>query len=199
MRLFELTGYRGLDTYKAATEIKPNTGKKVGSSFEPKSMEDLVNQMKKVGWYRIGRGYYATVFAHQYRRYIVKVFHNDKGYAHYLDYVKSHQSNPHVPKVIGKERQVNKDTSVVRLEKLLPITNGNDPMFRKYINPELPVNFYNIFENPDNLPFLQEHWPQLYKLLQDISGMTGLEDLGIKNVMQRGDTLVITDPLAGDD
>lgn len=197
MRLNELTGIKNHPIGKAAREIKPSGDfDKVFSAYDPGTMENLKDLLRGYGWRDVGFGYYGMVFRHHQYPYVVKVFVADTAYAEYFNIIKHNQSNPHVPKVRGNFMRVGDRGYAVRLEKLDPLFNQKDPIFSKYIDPRLPQAFPVIMYR-ENEPHLKRFWPKLYDLIQQIKGIGGVElDWHVRNVMSRGDTLVITDPVA---
>lgn len=126
---------------------------------------------------------------------MVKVFVKDPEYLRYFNLVKQLQGNPHVPKVRGNFMKVGTEGYVVRLEPLTPLANPHDPVFKRYISPKLQPYMDNLLEE-ENLDFLQRYHPKLYALFMAIFSMTTEIDWHEGNLMKRGDTLVVTDPLA---
>lgn len=124
-------------------------------------------------------------------RYVIKVFNQDPGYLEYLDYVLANQSNPHVPKIRGRYMKINDDTYAVRMEELTDMDNDYRSEDRRILQMIEGADFRHAAQNA----YLQEHLPQLAQLMRDLDKM-GLEnDIYYGNVMKRGDTLVITDPV----
>ena len=91
------------------------------------------------------------------------------------------------------------------MEKLEPIKNEN-VIWKNYVGPDLQPQLTNnnameLAWSVKNFPFLQEHYPQLYHLVDHLystgwgSGNLDLE--GGSNIMRRGNVPVITDPVAG--
>lgn len=194
MRLFELTGYKGHPVYQAGQKIK--TSDETGDTrYDRKTMKDFVKSMKNEGWDEIGHGGFAVVFAHPNYPYVVKVFHNDNAYRHYFQYVKRNQNNPHVPKVRGGIITLNDRSHAVRLERLEPLSGPTDPILKKYIDPTLDPYIENL-DNEQNYTFLMRKWPELYHAMLDADMMGGRVDIKYDNVMKRGNTLVLSDPVA---
>jgi hypothetical protein len=113
----------------------------------------------------------------------------------YFNIMRKEQGNPHVPKVRGKFMPIGDQGYAVRIEKLEPISGVSDPVFRKYIDPHLPGSFSYLLDE-ENFTFLQENWPQLYDLMMEVFDITNELDWHTGNIMKRGDTMVIIDPLA---
>ena len=166
-------------------------------------MHGLIDKMYDYGWDQIGEGGYSNVFQHPNYPYVVKVFIGDSLYLQYFMLViKPNQNNPHVPKVRGKTMRVADEGYAVRLEQLTPLTSPEDPVLDKYLDPRFSKK-RNAFEtsigllfSKENLPFLRENWPELAEILKGIYRISIMTDFNSRNVMKRGDTIVITDPLA---
>lgn len=197
MRLYELTGYKNHPLYHAIKGLKPNKSGDPSSSFDPRSMQKVIDQMEMEGWELLpkGWGYYSKVFGHPNLPYVAKIFYDDDGYSKYLELMQNSQDNPHVPKLRGKQMSITDKANVVRIEKLQKVAGVTDPIFKQYVDPSLPPTHGNLFDNPKNYDFLQENWPELWELLLQIKMYGRADDISTNNVMKRGNTLVITDPI----
>lgn len=197
MKLQEITGYKRHPINQMAQQLQAaGNFDKVFSSYDPVTMEKLTQLLKQYGWDQVGFGYYATVYEHPRYPYVVKIFVNDTAYAEYFTIMKENQGNPHVPKIRGNFMHVGDVGFAVRLEKLEQVHNIRDPVFAQYIAPGLPRTMHTIIRE-DNEPFLQENWPQLLSLIQQIKAVDFAHmDWASRNVMTRGTTLVITDPIS---
>jgi len=80
----------------------------------------------------------------------------------------------------------------------MPFKSKTDPVFDKYIDPRIKSRSWEEIFDEDNSEFLEEHWPELaaaFDTIQQYSDYSGDDDLNLGNIMKRGDSLVITDPL----
>lgn len=96
------------------------------SSKNIKEWDDL---LLKKNWEKIGEGARGTVYSHPNKNYVIKIYHADKAYETFLDFIEAHQSNPHVVKIkrkifTGETDWYSKMNSVV-LEKLKPLDNND--------------------------------------------------------------------------
>ncbi len=76
----------------------------------------------------MGSGAEASVGQHPTKPYVVKVFPASSAYMLFLDFVKQHPDNPHLPKFSRYSRVIphtKGSMSYVRMEKLRPISSNN--------------------------------------------------------------------------
>jgi hypothetical protein len=196
MRLEELTGYKSHPLGQAAARLKPSNGKQVWDlAYDVVNMRDFVKVAAEHNWTRIGGGKYSNVFRHPGYHYMVKVFVRDPEYLRYFNLVKSMQGNPHVPRVRGKFMKVGTEGYVVRLEPLTSLDSAQDPIFKKYVHPSLPPTMDSLLDER-NIDYLEKKFPALMELFYEIFGLSTTLDWHDGNLMKRGNTLVITDPIA---
>ena len=198
MKINELTGYKAHPIYRLAQQSH--------------SLFDLEGKLQNTDYQKLklGSGLYATVFAKPGSDVVYKFFDsNDKGYLNYLDYIKQNQSNPHVPKIIGRlipldfsKRQGVSTKSpmnvyLIKLERLSPLNLNNPKHVKIYQNI---VALFNAFtsNSPQSTQFIQrmeKSSPKLVDVVADIGDITnGEPDIHDGNVMFRKDgTPVITD------
>ena len=206
-RLDELVGVkdRGLNDLKAAMNPFLNADPKDWKLGGARMMEikRFVKMLQENGWQSLGAGCYGSVFTHPNLNYCIKLFTKDPIY---LRFVKFCQANPApcLPKFRGKLMRVDTSTFAVRMETLTPISGkffkeltfaiceftsdydwtvegymaeyADDSLIRKYFT-----------QNPDLLTTLEK--------LKELANPTDW-DIGVNNVMLRGETMVITDPWA---
>jgi hypothetical protein len=207
MRLYELTGYKNNEIYQLGSKIGPGTGDEFdGKAYDIDAMTAFKDKLKAAGWKEIGSGWYAVVFENPKYPYVIKVVNNNPRYLKFLHLVAQNQSNPFLPKIRGKFIKLNQQTQAVRMEKLTPLLGRDDPALKKYIDPNIPKELfthwlfkdYDALFSEENKEYLKEKFPQLlqaYNLLVKFFDYLDLEYYG--NIMRRGDTLVITDPVLG--
>jgi hypothetical protein len=203
MRLFELTGYKSHPIYQAASRLRPTKDKdaqfdafKQWKEYNVVTMKHFTEDLAEHGWKKIGGGHFANVYQHPNYPYVVKVFVNDSGYSNYFALMKKLQGNPHVPKVRGNIMKFGDRGGAVRMEPLTPLSGPRDPILRKYVDPMLYfTDIYDII-TPRNLPFLEEKYPDLLEVIHGMGKIFGKKDWHEHNLMKRGDTLVVTDPVA---
>jgi hypothetical protein len=71
-------------------------------------------------------------------------------------------------------------------------------VFSKYIDPNIQNRGWEEIFDEENEGFLKEHWPDLdaaFETILRLSQYNGDDDLNLSNIMKRGDSLVITDPV----
>lgn len=209
LRLDELTGYRGNPIYKLFQEAR--------------DIDTFARRLEESGYdvKKLGQGVFGIVFEKPGGKDVYKVFTaRDKGYLSFLKYAKANQDNPHLPRIYGNIMRVEmplnnirsqgKDWIIVRLEKLQPSDDaypdehqiGNYLQFTPMPSPEeieeLDNNGLLDMEMEMALEF-QREYPQLAEVLDWVNAnanrVQGIHiDLHDENFMQRGDTVVITDP-----
>jgi hypothetical protein len=196
MRLYEIKGFKSSNIYKAAQGLKPKgPDQAFNISFDLESFRTLTKALQEQGWERISGGTKSNVYTNFKYPYMVKIFVNDPEYLRYFKLVKQLQANPHVPKVRGNPVEVGDQGYVVRLEPLIPLDGPTDAIFKHYVDPRLQPTFDNLLSQ-DNMEFLQKNHPQFLDLFDDITDLSSELDWHDGNLMKRGNTLVITDPLA---
>lgn len=201
MRLSELTGYKNLPQYKTLTA-------------DP-SIKQFVDAAEQKGWVMYGAGQNGVALRNPGKDYIYKIFTSRSehiGYHAWVNWVIQHPNNPYVPKISrpilipntahGPAGRFRRDIYFVRVEVLDPARGENDPRFERYISKTYdrtnPNRFFRnfaaeptLFDHAkgslyDNDPAFKEIWNFASDQL----------DLGIDNVMFRGNQLVLTDPMA---
>ena len=87
------------------------------------ALEDL---FKKYNWHFLGSGIDASVAEHPNKKYVLKVFHSNSRYRHFVDLVHKHENNPHFPKFYGRIKPVPQfpQYSFIRMEKLNKIESA---------------------------------------------------------------------------
>jgi len=196
--LTELTGVKQHPAYQAVKDLETGKPDQGNTQYNPKKMGTVTQQLAQIGWHPIGSGYWAQVFEHPDKPYVLKIFMDDPYYLRYLQIIKANKDNPHVPRIFGNPVKITPMVNAVRLEKLTPLTGESDPILKKYVDPELPPELmYALDIEGENQEFAEEHHPKLVQLMQalePIFSSRGDSDLHHENVMKRGDTLVIIDP-----
>ena len=203
MKITELTGYKNNPNYKEL--------------LKSPSFAKFANLAMKQGWKFYGHGLNGAVLKHPNKDWVYKVFSDegylDSGYYGYVVWAAKNQNNPFVPKV-GKPVKIpgashnhnsltdHNNLYVVRIELLSPANGKNDPRFEKFIDQR-----YDRSKTDDNhldlgeeLTLYDHAIPSLFyydKNFKEVWKFANHQlDLGIENVMFRGDQLVITDPMA---
>lgn len=168
--------------------------------------------LQKAGYKLLGAGSYGSVYTKPGANYVLKVFMaDDTAYKDYVKLCMTH-NNPHFPKFTGKLVKVSNDVLAVRTEMLSEIggefdSHDYDQMNRymkfraKYENDEHMVeqggyverDFYHIMSLDETHNGLKN---ALDIIADQLIGRDGYEpDLYHENIMLRGNTVVITDPI----
>lgn len=206
MRISELTGYKTYPEYKKLTQNP--------------SFNEFVKLATEQGWIFYGKGFNGAVLRHPNKNWVYKIFsdagHEGSSYYGYALWAAKHQNNPFVPRV-GKPIKIpgtaHRDTMwpaqrsdhnlyLVRSEILSPANGKNDPRFEKYIDKRYDrskTSDYHL-DRGEELSLWDHVRPSLYLFNKDYREVWEFAqeqlDLGINNVMFRGNQLVITDPMA---
>jgi hypothetical protein len=197
MRINELTGYKQHPAFQAAQQLGSDPGLN-DKFYGKKEQENLSTHLEKLGWTLLGSGMFSLVYSNPKYEYVLKVFTEHTGGVDWLKYVVANQKNPFLPRVYGKMWRISPTAYAVRMERLTPFNSKTDPVFAKYIDPELNSRSWEEIFWPENEDFLKEHWPDLlaaFETILDLSSYNGDDDLNLSNIMKRGDSLVITDPV----
>jgi hypothetical protein len=127
---------------------------------------------------------------------VFKIFTGDPAYRSWLGYVAANQGNEHVPKLRGNPFKIRSGTYAIRMEKLKPLPDNytDDPLIDAVMFGGLPLTQ----KSESTLTDLGH--PDLVAVLKAIMKIAYYDrnydtDLHRYNVMMRGNTLVITDPL----
>jgi hypothetical protein len=196
MKLKELTGYKNLPAYQAITNLDKGKPQPGVSSYNIGKMNTVVEKLAALGWNSLGSGHYAKVFSNPTKSYVLKIFQQDYGYEKYLDIIRKNKGNPHVPILYGRgvPVQLTPKVSAIRMEKLQSVT---EDIIDLYVDPEYEFEptVEDIFSE-ENEMYLKKRFPDLYKLVKQISGADTDWDMHENNVMARGNVLVIIDPLS---
>lgn len=180
MRLIELTGYRN---HEATKEIQADN-----------SLYGFQAYLRDHGFHKLGKGAYASVWAHPNIDYCIKIFTFDSGYMKFLKLCGQHPGFPHFPKFRGKIMSpIGTGFNAVRMEKLKPLDTDGIHMMN---------HFLSIYEGEPSDPVFDEaadkilqKQPQLEKAFKLIFSVVSYSDIHAGNIMMRADgTYVITDP-----
>lgn len=191
MRINELTPYRKNPYYKKAREIftDPETGP------IPKRKNKLRALTAWLDWHgfkNVGEGSFAAVYEKAGYPWVFKVFNGDPAYMHFLKYAMKHQDNPHLPKIRGVMK-VDNNTYVVRMENLTNVKLGQEPvttLLKKLNN----MDTYGDISERD-VEWIKSNFPKIHEFFMDFP-LAGYEyDIHSGNIMLRGNTVVIVDPL----
>lgn len=149
--------------------------------------QKLINLLIKRGYKILGAGCYSIVFKSKLSDSVIKI--GSTLADPWLIYAETVQSinNPHFPKVYNIHQFEHLDYYVARVERLKPIgMNFTDTQYRSFIDEML-----------NNRPSSEASRQAVRILNQLLSRMDYAKlDLHLENIMLRGETLVLSDPLA---
>lgn len=142
---------------------------------------------------KLGSGYFSTVYQHPYNAdKVIKVGYGDHAYLNFARWAmrKENRNNPHLPKILALKEKGDGDFVAVieRLGKLDGTAGIAQTIKREY---------YSI--KCGDLSSINDASPRLAKTINDIQSTFGNQhsiDMHPGNYMMRGDTVVITDPIA---
>ena len=163
--------------------------------------------LEKAGYEKLGQGVSGTVYAKPGEDSVLKLFQSwDKSYKLFVNFTLQHP-NIHYPKFKGKMMKITDNYYAIRMEKLTPLSQEHAKMVRTmkdYITQRIATRFREI--NPDeatwwqrDMEILETKQPGITEVCEELAkfvdeSQSGL-DLQAANVMLRGNTLVITDPV----
>jgi GNAT superfamily N-acetyltransferase len=182
------------------------------------------NILEKHGFIQVGSGAYATVWSRPNLNYVLKVFReDDRSYRAWASICLTNKNNTNLPKLLSRKPiKITNYFYAVRMEKLtecnqqlrsiirdisrlvyeihenLSIRNAND--VKSYIAGEGLDRDKDEYNYPNLLYYITNVDTgivnAIWLVIQAVRNQSGYPDLGIRNFMMRGDTLVFTDPLA---
>lgn len=186
-----------------------------GNDNRTRTYKDVLVQQ---GFRKLGSGGYASVWGHPKLNYVLKIFDNsDIGYLNWVNTCMKNKGISNLPKFISaKPVNIINEFYAVRMEKLIPITfkdqefvlaiKDMDRLMEEIWNDKESIPSLKDLEShiPENYPNLYKIWkssnPDIIKTLWLIISMIKdkkivYHDFYNRNFMQRGNTLVFTDPV----
>ena len=191
--LDELTAYRSHPAYKQARATFDDTTDQWSKQTRRiDKLQQFKTFLEKNGFNFIDRGSFGAVFERPGYPWVFKIFNKDPAYLHFVKYAMAHQGNPHLPRIKGIIK-INDDTYAVRMERLSPIPLGTEPamsLIRKIVN----IDSYGDLSDAD-AAWIDKKFPGISAFFKSFP-LGGFEyDLNLPNFMQRGNTMVIVDPI----
>jgi hypothetical protein len=109
------------------------------------------------------------------------------------------QNNSNVPRTKGKIIKINDDTYAIRMEKLTEIKSqgnsfnldGDEYDLVRILEPADKIRDIS----DDNLKWIKTNFPGIFSILEFVGRTRFNFDMSIPNIMERGNTLVIIDPI----
>jgi hypothetical protein len=209
MRIDELTGYKQNQIYnKAKTLMSPasiatamaDMRSTEGYSSIKSVRNALLNKfmafLNEHGFVKLGMGTFGLVFEKPGYPWVFKIFNDDRAYMDYIKYATAHQANPNVPKIKGNLIKIDKYTYAIRIEKLTPFKPApeNDSEHDLHRLLLILCDWRSCY--PDAKKFVEDKFPGIYSIIMDLSNDGNwLLDLHEDNIMLRGNTPVLVDPV----
>lgn len=166
----------------------------------PDTFKGAVERLKSAGYNSLGSGYYGQVFEKPGADYVLKVFSNrDKAYTNFVNIARQNQDNPHFPKIKGSIVKVTDAYSAVRTEKLANYSGEYASVLEEYLetgslehnNPDVKSKLEKVFQEQ---PGLKDALDVIHSSL--IKTGQHENDFHMDNMMSRGNTIVIIDPVS---
>ena len=181
------------------------------------SLTQAHRRLHQAGYFKLGEGYFASVFYREGESSVLKLFSNrDLGYIDFIRLV-NENTNVHFPKFtrLAKSVKITDDYSAIRMEFLKPLpvstvygsseqlgeilhrytfklkTGSTDHGTNGYVDPAIDIDQFML-----NLEKAQPGIIQACELIAKSTRSASYIDLSEENIMFRGSTLVITDPLS---
>lgn len=176
----------------------------------PDTMGKAMTALEKAGYEHLGSGIYGSVYRKHGADKVIKVFATrDSAYAKFVELAQTNP-NPHFPKFKGNLIKVTKDYYAVQIENLSPMPktpsnygsgilssstigyalNDYTRMLHGLGPTWIPANKIDTIMDD-----LEQHQPGIKQACKLISDLPFIPDIHEKNIMLRGKTIVITDPL----
>jgi hypothetical protein len=153
----------------------------------------------KAGYKVLGNGGFGTVYQKPGVNYVLKTFEaQDDAYKAYIVLCQQH-ANEHFPRFFGNLIKVTGDYYAIRTEFLTPFRGNSDYLFvymkyRDYVkdnpNGHIANIFYDAMDQLEQQPSLLAACDLIIDNLSDFD-----LDIADRNVMMRGSTIVLTDPI----
>lgn len=172
----------------------------------PQTRQDAADVLISAGYTELGTGGFAGVYAKPGSPDVVKLYNSrDRGYSDFLAMV-AQNPNPHFPRITGKKRVLG-TYHAVRMERLSESTRAVQPQIEMIEHYVLSLRYHDHLDpdHAEEVYAFMETQPELKTACDLVAnvwmrgGNDYLCDLAPRNVMMRGDTLVITDPIETDD
>lgn len=173
----------------------------VNEIARPLTRRDADAVLRGAGYRCLGTGSFAAVYRKPGASYVLKVFAAaDRAYAAFIALAKQHADNPHFPRFFGRIVQVTPGYHAIRMEPLTPY-RYDETLIAFYLRhrdwtPQDPHS-HMAMQLGDALEYLEEH-PRMREALDLIIDnlLGGYEtDMKQDNLMMRGSTVVVTDPV----
>lgn len=181
--------------------------------------DDLLEYLQQHDFKKMGRGFFSEVWASDSESFVIKINmgrYYDENYLKFVEYCRNNKQNPHLPKMgkIKNLKTINgKDFYILFIEKLDTLSasslgfESSDDYYhfmceacKVYLEDNSDIDGiildlsdeYNIYHD-----IMRRQLKELVKIYTDMIELVGKDnmDMKIKNVMKRGNTLVITDPV----
>lgn len=200
MRMDELKGYRS-DPMHAVVGREFDPHRMRTHNLRDAAMDRFSRFMEEHGFKTVGRGSYAGVYQKDGYPWLFKVFAHDPGYLWYVNWAAKHQDNPNVPRIKGLPMRIAPDTYVIRLEKLDKLVRRHGNLTHGYEQLAYLLNGIESMDDlsKEDLQWISKEYPGVYDILRVIqrAGNRFVVDIHGENIMMRGQTPVIADPLVG--
>jgi hypothetical protein len=156
----------------------------------PERYSNVEQAMESAGYSRLGKGSYGMVWHKPGQTSVVKLFRQDRGYEAFVRYCRKQRDNPHVPRFSSNILDVY-DYKMIRIERLSKM--GSSPTNDR-IHNSISGFFYCWNQTEKMMTYIKKR-PKLEKVLIDVKSLGCTIDMHMGNMMLRGRTVVITDPL----
>lgn len=207
MRIKELRGYRSdpYHSFARATFKAPAANTDIpyhSKGLQRQAQLDKFTEFMEInGFKALGQGYHGAVFEKPGYPWVFKVYKEDPAYANFVRWALSNQGNPNVPRFKGKPVSIAPDTYVVRMENLEPLRGSHRDLVRVLtrISDEWDTTADADMMKTDDARWLAKHHPGIYDIVRVAYRAWPhlVLDTHGDNVMLRGNTPVLTDPVSG--
>jgi hypothetical protein len=200
MNINELTGYKNSGYYPVAQHIfrNPDSRGSIDAEYNREfQFAKWTSFLESRGFVHLGSGAFGGTYEKAGYPWIFKVFKNDDAYRYYIKYAMAHQANINLPRVKGRVIKINDETYAVRLEKLSPIDKVL--YLDLYAAVRAMVTSEGMIPHRETAEFIdsfRKEYPGIYEIIGDMLKLPYRLDFTQDNIMIRGNTPVVIDPIA---
>ena len=195
------TWARLVETAETLTELDFNRSKQLVRTDWGRKTDAILNWLAGQGFRRLGVGHAGSVWTDDYRA-VVKIFDNDRCYAQFAEFCRANRGDPHLPRISRIFPLQSANSGIVFMELLQPFENYQmaSAIDEYFISARAALRIPDYIESPTQSRFAHKYpsiATTLRKIARGLPDNTCHADLHSSNIMLRGTTIVLVDPVVG--